>query len=283
MTSLERETRSILRGYGIRPRKRWGQNLLVDERILEEIIEAAALKEGDTVLEIGPGIGTLTRRLIDNAGRVIAIEIDPLLVKLLKEELKDYDNIDIIQADILKLNLSSLFTNYQLPVTMIKVVANLPYYITSPTLLHLLEEKDGIESMVIMVQKEVAERILARPAGKEYGPLTIALQYHTEPELVTYVPRTSFWPQPKVEGAVLRLKVLAKPRVEVRSEEVFFKIVRAAFSKRRKMLINGLSMGLGLEKRGIESHLAAAGIDPARRPETLSLQEFARLSDLLQK
>jgi 16S rRNA (adenine1518-N6/adenine1519-N6)-dimethyltransferase len=281
LDSLLRETRRTLTRYGIRLRKRWGQNLLVDEGILEKIVEAANLKEGDTVLEIGPGIGTLTKRLARKAEKVITVEIDSLLVKLLKEELKEYNNIEIIEADILNLDLSSLFTSYQLPVTKIKVVTNLPYYITSPLLLHLLEEKERIASMVIMLQREVGERILGRPGGKEYGLLSIAIQYHTEPEFITYVPKASFSPQPKVEGVVLRLIVLRDSRVKIRDEGLFFKIVRAAFGKRRKTLLNALSMGgLGLKKEEINSFLLEAGIDPKRRAETLSLEDFARLSNL---
>ena len=275
------ESRNTLARYGIRLRKSWGQNLLVDKEILEKIIGAAKLKENETVLEIGPGVGALTRKLAERVGRVIAVEIDPLLVKLLKEELKEYNNITIIQADILKHNLKSLLptTYYPLP-TRLKVVANLPYYITSPILLHLLEEKEKVESMVIMVQREVGGRILAAPGGREYGLLTIAVQYHTEPCLVTYVPKASFSPQPRVEGIVLGLKVLNKPRVKVKNEDIFFKTARAAFAKRRKMLINSLSMGIGLEKKKIEALLLEAGIDPKRRAETLSLQEFAQLSDV---
>ncbi len=282
MVSLLREAKRVLAREGIRLRKGWGQNFLIDKKILEEIVSTASLKGNDIVLEIGPGGGALTKELAKKAKQIVAIEIDPLLVNLLKEELEEYPNVTIIQGDILKFDLSSLLTDYQPLTTKIKVVANLPYYITSPLFSHLLKEKEKIGFMVIMVQKEVGERILAQPGSKAYGLLTIFLNYHTEAEFIAHVPRRSFLPPPKVEGMVLKLKVLERPRIEVESEDLFFKITRIAFTKRRKMLVNALSMGLGLEKKKAESLLLMAEIDPKRRPETLSLQEFGRLSDVFE-
>ncbi|MDI6794681.1 MAG: 16S rRNA (adenine(1518)-N(6)/adenine(1519)-N(6))-dimethyltransferase RsmA [bacterium] len=269
----------------MRLRKSLGQNLLVDKSVLEEIITALDLTPYDRILEIGPGIGCLTSRLAERAARVVAVEIDPKLISLLRQELKSFANIDLIEADILKTNLDQLTqksedeTRNPKPETRnFKVAANLPYYITSPVIMHLLKFKHNFTRLVIMVQKEVGERILSRPGTKAYGVLSIAVQYHAKPGLVTYVDRKSFFPSPEVDSIILTLDILKQPRVALKDEALFFKVVKAGFSQRRKMLRGSLK-SLGLEGPEIIQLLTNLGINPERRGETLSLEEFAAISD----
>ncbi|MEW5767593.1 MAG: 16S rRNA (adenine(1518)-N(6)/adenine(1519)-N(6))-dimethyltransferase RsmA [bacterium] len=279
-SKLARKSREILSKYGLRLRKSLGQNLLVDEGIFEEIIAALDLRQDDWVLEIGSGIGFLTSKLAEKAGRVVAIEIDPKLIFLLRQELKDFTNLDLIEADILKVDLDQLMRHAE--GGRQKAAANLPYYITSPVIMHLLKFKHNFTRLVIMVQKEVGKRILSRPGTKDYGVLSIAVQYHTEPRLVTYVDRKSFFPSPAVDSMVLTLDILEQPRVGLKDEGFFFKVVKAAFSQRRKML-RGSLRSLGLEGQVIIDLLTELGIDPARRGETLSLEEFAAISDRIRQ
>lgn len=205
---------------------------------------------------------------------MIAVEVDPVLIKLLKEELKEYNNITIVQGDILKFDLSSL-----LP-TKIKVVANLPYYITTPVIIYLLDERECLETMIVMIQKEVGERILASPGGRDYGSLSILVQYYAIPQLITHVSSSSFIPRPRVDSSVIKLEVLREPRVKVNDEKLFFRVVRGAFGKRRKMLPNALSAA-SFDKEKIVDLLNQMGLDPRQRGETLNLEEFAELSNLL--
>ena len=275
--SLLNQTKQTLRKYGLRLRKGLGQNLLIDDDILEKIVKAASLAKDDLVLEIGPGLGVLTKRLASLASKVIAVEVDPALVRLLGRELRDYKNVEIIEADILKTDLSNLLPPSS---PKLKVVANLPYYITTPVIIRLLEKRDLLENMIIMIQKEVGERILASPGGKDYGSLSILVQYYAIPELITPVSSSSFIPRPKVDSSVIKLKIADAPRVKVDDEKLFFRVVRGAFGKRRKMLPNALSAG-GFDKEKIVDLLNQMGLDPKQRGETLSIQEFAALSNLL--
>ncbi|MBU1615549.1 16S rRNA (adenine(1518)-N(6)/adenine(1519)-N(6))-dimethyltransferase RsmA [bacterium] len=275
--NLLNQTKQTLRKYGLRLRKGLGQNLLIDDDVLEKIVEAASLTKDDIVLEIGPGLGVLTKRLASLASKVIAVEIDSALVGLLGRELRDCKNVEIIEADILKTDLSKLLPPSS---PKLKVVANLPYYITTPVIIHLLEKRDLIESMIIMIQKEVGERIIASPGGKDYGSLSILVQYYAIPELITPVASSSFIPRPKVDSSVIKLKVADAPRVKVDDEKLFFRVVRGAFGKRRKMLPNALS-GAGFDKEKVVDLLNRMGLNPKQRGETLSIQEFAALSNLL--
>lgn len=275
--NLLNQTKQTLRKYGLRLRKGLGQNLLIDDDVLEKIVEAASLTKDDLVLEIGPGLGVLTKRLASLASKVIAVEIDSALVGLLGRELRDCKNVEIIEADILKTDLSKLLPPSS---PKLKVVANLPYYITTPVIIHLLEKRDLIESMIIMIQKEVGERIIASPGGKDYGSLSILVQYYAIPELITPVASSSFIPRPKVDSSVIKLKVADAPRVKVDDEKLFFRVVRGAFGKRRKMLPNALS-GAGFDKEKVVDLLNRMGLNPKQRGETLSIQEFAALSNLL--
>jgi 16S rRNA (adenine1518-N6/adenine1519-N6)-dimethyltransferase len=250
-------------------KKHLGQNFLYDPSLLTKIIDAADLSGNDTVVEIGPGPGRLTRLLADAVKKVIAVELDEALYERLRSEFVGYRNVELIHGDAMKFPYENVGT--------FKVVSNIPYYITTPIVFRLLEAKGNLESMTLTIQKEVAERIAAAPGGKDYGVLSIMVQYHAMPEMQFIIPKEAFRPAPKVDSAVLYMKILEKPSVEVEDEEMFFRVVKTAFSQRRKTLSNSLK-GFG---GNIKELLTAAGIDPGRRPETLSLEEFARLSDLL--
>lgn len=252
------------------PKKHLGQNFLYDPSILTRIIESAGLSGDDTVVEIGPGPGRLTRLLADVVQKVIAVELDQELFKRLRAELIGYRNIELVHGDALKFSYERI--------GRFKVVANIPYYITTPIVFRLLEAKENLESMTLTIQKEVAERIAAMPGGKDYGVLSIMVQYHALPEIKFIIPKEAFRPAPKVDSAVLHMRILEKPSVEVADEKMLFRIVKTAFSQRRKTLSNSLK-GLG---GNIKELLTTAGIDPGRRPETVSLEEFAGLSDLLE-
>lgn len=284
--ALPRTTKEFLREHGIRIKKRLGQNFLVDEEILDKIIEVADLSKDDMVIEIGPGMGTLTKKLAEKAQKVLAIELDERLVKLLQETLAHLKNVAIIQGDILKINLKELIkSRAQSPRSKVKVVANLPYYITTPIIIHLLKAREVLSNIVVMVQKEVGRRMVAKPRTKDYGALSILVQYYTKPRITIKVPRNAFLPEPEVDSCVVNLEVLEKPAVEVEDEELFFKVARTAFEQRRKALKNALSHSrdLRLSKEKVLEILEKADIKPLRRGETLSLEEFARLSNLLAK
>ncbi|MBQ0067218.1 MAG: 16S rRNA (adenine(1518)-N(6)/adenine(1519)-N(6))-dimethyltransferase RsmA [Phascolarctobacterium sp.] len=266
-------TRHILAKYKLTAHKKLGQNFLIDHAVVEQIVSAAELTPSDTVLEIGPGIGTLTQGLAESNAKVIAVELDQRLIPVLQTTLADYSNISIIHGDILKIDIAKETQN-----NSFKCCANLPYYITTPIIFNILEKKLNWERLVFMVQKEVAERIVAKPGGKEYGELSVAMQFYTQPTIACTVPPTSFIPMPQVESAVLVCKHLSQPPVNVNDEALFFKIVKAAFSMRRKMLNNSLK-NMGLDNDYIKAWLTRANIDGNRRAETLSLQEFADLSN----
>jgi len=263
-----------------RPRKSWGQNFLVDQNIARKIISSAQLNLEDVVVEIGAGRGILTEKIASQVKKLIAIEIDKALCNFLREELKNYENVEIVEADFLKLDICQfLQAGLEAP---LKVIANLPYYITSPVIVRLLKTR-GWSEATLMLQKEVGERIVASPGGKDYGPLSILVQYYCCVEKQFNVSRNVFRPKPNVDSAVIKLKLLSHPRVKVRNEKLFFRIVRGAFSQRRKKLSNSISNVLRIDKHTIENLLETSGISPARRPETLSLKEFATVSNFLEK
>ncbi|MCR4692185.1 MAG: 16S rRNA (adenine(1518)-N(6)/adenine(1519)-N(6))-dimethyltransferase RsmA [Lachnospiraceae bacterium] len=273
-------TAEILRKYDFHFQKRYGQNFLIDPHVLDRIMDGAGIGKDDFVLEIGPGIGTMTQYLAERAGRVIAVEIDKKLLPVLADTLSEYDNVSVINEDILKVDLNELVEkeNGGKPV---KVVANLPYYITTPILMALLKKDVPVDSITVMVQKEVAERMQAPPGGKDYGALSLAIQYYTKPEIVANVPPNCFMPRPNVGSAVIRLERYEKPPVEVRYEEKMFALIRASFNQRRKTLVNSLSGGGVAPKEKTAEALEKMGLSATVRGEALSLAQFARLSDIL--
>lgn len=281
--STPRRTKEIIQKHGFSFKKSLGQNFLIDQNILGKIVGAAELDPEKGALEIGPGIGALTEKLGQAAGKVVAIEIDQRLIPILGEVLEPYPQIKVVHGDVLRLDLKELFTREFASQTGVSVVANLPYYVTTPILMKLLEERLPLENIVVMIQKEVAERMAAAPGSKTYGSLSIAVQYYSEPELVCVVPHTVFIPQPNVDSAVIRLKVRTSPPVEVTNEEFFFETVQASFSQRRKTISNNLKSRFfpKEDRTRLEELLAASGIEPSRRAETLSLEEFARLANVL--
>ncbi|MGG1638145.1 16S rRNA (adenine(1518)-N(6)/adenine(1519)-N(6))-dimethyltransferase RsmA [Paenibacillus sp. NRS-1760] len=274
-----KRTKEIIAKYGFSFKKSLGQNFLIDQNILNNIVASAELDETKGALEIGPGIGALTQRLAKAAGKVTAVEIDNRLIPILKDVLEGEEHTTVIHGDVLKLDLKKLFEEQFADVTGVSVVANLPYYVTTPILMKLLEEKLPLEHIVVMIQKEVAERMAAKPGGKEYGSLSVAVQYYCVPKVVCMVPHTVFIPQPNVDSAVIKLSLRDKPAVDVPDEDHFFKVVQASFAQRRKTLANNLTAFVGKERReALTEMLLSNDIDPIRRGETLSLEEFARIS-----
>ena len=273
-TIAKREvTKHILKSFNIHMSKRLGQNFLIDESIVQGIVEAAEIKPGEKVLEIGPGIGTLTQGIAEAGAEVVAVELDKKLPAVLAETLAGYDNVKIVPGDILKVNIPEIMGDGSF-----KVVANLPYYITTPIIMALLEQHLPITKLVTMVQKEVALRMVAQPGKKDYGALSVAVQYYTEPKIMLDVPPTSFLPAPEVDSVVIGCRVRSKAPVDVIDEKMFFRVVKAAFGQRRKTLNNALK-AMGVDKTIVQDVLAAAGIDGVRRGETLSLAEFAKIAD----
>ncbi|MCT4619475.1 MAG: 16S rRNA (adenine(1518)-N(6)/adenine(1519)-N(6))-dimethyltransferase RsmA [Marinisporobacter sp.] len=272
-------TKEIVNKYGFKFSKSLGQNFLIDENILYKIVDGAEVDKEDIVIEVGPGIGTLTQVLAERAKKVIAIEIDKTLLPILSETLGDQDNVEVINEDVLKLDIHKLIEE-KCEGKAVKVIANLPYYVTTPIIMKFLEERVPLKNMVVMIQKEVADRMQAEPKTKEYGSLSVAVQYYSDPQIITKVPRSVFIPQPKVESTVIRLSVLKEPRVQVKDEKILFSIVRAAFGKRRKTLLNALSNSpLQVEKEMIKKVLESSGIEANRRGETLTIEEFAKIAD----
>ena len=266
-------TQHILNRFKLRADKKLGQNFLIDEQVVRQIVAAAELSEADTVLEVGPGIGTLTQGLAESKAQVVAVELDTRLLPVLATTLEGYDNVHVVHGDILKVNIME-----EVGAPSFKVCANLPYYITTPIIFALLEKRLPMERLVAMVQKEVAERMAAQPGGKDYGALSVAIQYYTEPEIAFIVPPTSFIPAPAVDSAVIVCKRREKPPVEVCDEALFFRVVKAAFSLRRKMLSNSLK-NMGIKSEQVAKWLELAGVDGKRRAETLSLEDFAKLTN----
>lgn len=280
--NISQKTIEIIKKYDFVFQKKFGQNFLIDGRVLDKIIDAAQIGPDDCVLEIGPGIGTMTSRLAQEAGKVIAVEIDKNLIPILTEVLSDYDNIQILNEDILKVDIPALVEkeNGGKP---IKVVANLPYYITTPIIMGLFESNVPIENITVMVQKEVAVRMQVGPGTKDYGALSLAVQYYADPYIVANVPPNCFIPRPKVGSAVIRLTRHEKKPVEVKDEVFLFRLIRAAFNQRRKTLQNALHnmAELNLTKEQIVRALQKIGLPESVRGEKLTLEEFARLADAL--
>lgn len=285
--SSPKAVRSLMERYGIRARKRFGQNYLVDGNIIEKIGRAAEISSEDAVVEIGPGLGALTLSLARQAGFVLAVEIDRNLLPVLAETLSGVGRVELLCQDAMKTDFDELVREktgglYGRDGKPYKLLANLPYYITSPLLLHLLTNRYNLSVVVVMVQREVAARLAAPPGTKDYGSLSVVVQYFTTPKLLFYVPRTVFLPVPAVDSAVVRFDLRKEPAVHVADEELFFKVVRASFGQRRKTVLNALGgAGLGLSREDLGALLAGAGIDPGRRGETFSLGEFAVIADAI--
>lgn len=276
-------TIAVLQKYNFRFQKKFGQNFLIDSNVLENIIHAAKIGKEDFVLEIGPGIGTMTQYLCEHARAVAAVEIDKNLIPILEDTLKEYDNVQIIHADILKLDIAKLSREHN-GGKPIAVVANLPYYITTPIVMGLLEGGAPVQSITVMVQKEVADRMQAEPGGKEYGTLSLAVQYYAEPKIVAVVPPGCFMPKPNVGSAVIRLARRDEPCVHAEDEKLMFRVIRAAFGQRRKTLVNSLhNAGFGLSKERLQERVISLGVSENVRGETLSLAQFAQLSNLLKQ
>lgn len=275
-------TIAVLEKYGFRFQKKYGQNFLIDSNILENIISAAEIGKDDCVLEIGPGIGTMTQYLAEHARQVIAVEIDDYLIPILKDTLSAYDNIMVIHNDILKVDVQKLCDTYN-EGKPIKVVANLPYYITTPIIMGLFESHVPLSSITIMVQKEVADRMQVGPGTKDYGALSLAVQYYARPEIVAQVPPSCFIPRPGVGSAVIRLNRYEEPPVKTEDEKKMFAIIRAAFNQRRKTLVNALSNAgiYGITKEKAGQALEKMGLSATIRGEALTLEQFAALSDFL--
>lgn len=266
-------TNHILHRFKLRADKKLGQNFLIDETVVRRIVEAAELTPEDTVLEVGPGIGTLTQGLAESGADVVAVELDKRLLPVLDVTLEGYDNVRIVNGDILQVDIME-----QVQKPDFKCCANLPYYITTPIIFAILEKRLPMERLVVMVQKEVAERMAAKPGSKDYGALSVAIQYFTEPEIAFIVPPSSFIPAPSVDSAVIACKRRSTPPVEVCDENLFFRVVKAAFSLRRKMLSNSLK-NMGIKGEQVNKWLELAGVDGKRRAETLSLEDFAALTN----
>ena len=275
-------TIEILQKYNFNFQKKFGQNFLIDTNILEKIIDSAEITKEDCVLEIGPGIGTMTQYLAERAGEVVAVEIDKNLIPILSDTLSPYDNVTIINEDILKVDINKLCEekNGGKP---IKVVANLPYYITTPIIMGFFESHVPLKSITVMVQKEVADRMQVGPGTKDYGALSLAVQFYAKPEVVCQVPPTCFIPKPGVGSAVIRLSRYEEPPVKVQDENKMFALIRAAFNQRRKTLVNALgnAAGINLSKETVANALDEMSLSPTIRGEALTLEQFARLSDLL--
>lgn len=276
------KTIETIQKYQFAFQKRFGQNFLIDSHVLDKIVNAAGITQDDCVLEIGPGIGTMTQYLAENAGHVVAVEIDRNLIPILKETLADYDNVTVINEDILRVDIKALAEEYN-GGKPIKVVANLPYYITTPIIMGLFESGVPIDNITVMVQKEVADRMKEGPGSKDYGALSLAVQYYAEPEIVANVPPNCFIPRPNVGSAVIRLTRHKEMPVQVKDPALMFKIIRASFNQRRKTLQNGLGNAseLPYTKEQIAAAIAEMGLTPTIRGEALSLAQFAQLSDIL--
>lgn len=287
------DTREAIRKHNIRPTKSLGQNFLTDSGVIRRIVEGASVNTGDLVIEIGPGVGSMTAELASRAGEVVAVEIDKHLIPALQDSLMEFGNVRILNRDIMKVEIGTEILGSSGPAAAgfkpasIKVVANLPYYITTPIIMKLLEEEDAAKlricTMVFMVQKEVADRMAAKPGGKDYGALSVAVQYYSRVVKLFDVPPHCFHPQPEVESSVVRLDIHEAPPIELKSKELFFKTVKASFGQRRKTLVNALGNSgyFNKNKEELKAVLKSVGIDENQRGETLSIQQFAELSNRL--
>lgn len=277
-----KNTIEIIQKYGFAFQKKFGQNFLIDTHVLDKIVTAAGVTKDDCVLEIGPGIGTMTQYLADSARRVVAVEIDQHLIPILEETLKEYDNITVLNADILKVDIKQLVDEYN-DGRPVKVVANLPYYITTPIIMGLFESGVPIDNITVMVQKEVADRMQVGPGSKDYGALSLAVQFYAEPYIVANVPPNCFIPRPNVGSAVIRLTRHREPPVKVKDQALMFKLIRASFNQRRKTLLNGLnnSPEIAASKEQIAQAIETLQVSPSIRGEALTLEQFAALADAL--
>ena len=275
-----KKTIEVIQKYQFAFQKRFGQNFLIDAHVLEKIVSAAGITKDDCVLEIGPGIGTMTQYLAESAGQVIAVEIDTNLLPILADTLKDYSNVKVINQDILKVDINELVKEYSNG-RPIKVVANLPYYITTPIIMGLFESNVPIDNITVMVQKEVADRMQVGPGSKDYGALSLAVQYYASPYIVANVPPNCFIPRPNVGSAVIRLTRYQEPPVQVKDPKLMFKLIRASFNQRRKTLQNGLnnSPEISFSKEEITKAIESLGVSPSVRGEALSLEQFAQLAN----
>lgn len=273
-------TMDLVKKHGFKFTKSLGQNFLIDDNIVDKIVAGAGIGPGDKIIEVGPGIGTLTREMASRAETLMAVEIDKNLIPILADTLGDYDNVKIVNEDIIKADIRGLIDE-NLGGGPVKLVANLPYYITTPIIMRFLEENINVTDIVVMVQKEVAERMNAQPGGKDFGALSVAVQYYCDTEIIAKVPRHLFVPQPNVDSIVIALRVRPERKYKVDDEDLYFKVVKAAFGQRRKTLLNSISSMGNLAKDQVKEALEEAGIDPKRRGETLSLDEFAILSNVI--
>ena len=282
MSSSLEDTKFILRKYNITANKKLGQNFLINDNVIENIIEASNIEEKDLVIEIGPGLGTLTSKLLERAEKVIAIELDDKMISILKDRFKLYNNFILLNDDVLKIDLNSLIKENVGDLEKIKIVANLPYYITTPIIMKLLEDKLGIYSITVMVQKEVADRITAMPGDKLSGAITYSVNYYAAAKKVVFVDKSSFIPAPEVDSEVIKLDIRKTPVVEVDNEEMFFRVIKASFMQRRKTLVNGLvNSGIITDKVRIKEIFDNIGIDMNIRGEKLTIEQFAELSNLI--
>lgn len=277
--SLAYKTKQIIKKYEFSFKKNFGQNFLVDERVLDKIVSAADINENDLVIEVGPGIGTLTQAMAKKAGKVISVEIDKTLVPILGELLEDYNNIEIINEDILKVDINEIIENHK--GMNVKMAANLPYNITTPIIMGILEKHIPMDSLTVMIQKEVAYRMNAKPSTKDYGSLSLVTQYYCEPYLVANVPQNCFIPRPNVDSAVIKLSILKEPRIKVKNEKFMFDFIKAGFSQRRKTLVNCIfNSGLvTLNKEELGKVLNELGYDERVRGESLTLEDYGKISD----
>lgn len=278
------DTKFILKKYHITANKKLGQNFLINDEVINGIVEASNIQKEDLVIEIGPGLGTLTSELLENAGKVIAIELDENMLPILNDRFKLYDNFELLNEDVLKVDLNKLISENMGGLSKAKVVANLPYYITTPIIMKLLENKLNIESITVMVQKEVADRITAKPGDKLSGSITYSVDYYAEAEKIVFVDKSSFIPAPEVDSEVIKLQIREEPKVHVENEELFFKVIKASFMQRRKTLLNGLNnSGIIKDKESLKEILQKLGLSVDIRGEKLTIEQFAELSNLIDK
>lgn len=279
--NLYEETRFIMKQNNITANKNLGQNFLINEDVVDSIVENAEITKNDLVIEIGPGLGTLTSRLLEKAGKVICIELDRKMIAILEKRFKLYENLELINDDILKINLNQLISQNKInEIKHVKIVANLPYYITTPIIMKLLEERLDIESITVMIQKEVAQRLAAKPGTSDVGSITYTIWYYTEPKIVLEVPKESFIPAPEVTSSVIKLDILKQPRIEVKDEKQFFKIIKVAFMQKRKTLINALVNGKVFQnKEDAKKCLDELKIDEKIRGEKLTLEQYKNIAE----
>ncbi|MBP3256294.1 MAG: 16S rRNA (adenine(1518)-N(6)/adenine(1519)-N(6))-dimethyltransferase RsmA [Clostridia bacterium] len=283
MGKIEQETRFILKKYNISANKSLGQNFLISDDVVDGIVEESEVGNNDLIIEIGPGLGTLTAKLLEKAGRVVAVELDNRMISILNERFALYNNFELIHNDILKIDLHELINKekQEYNLSKVKIVANLPYYITTPIIMKLLEDRLDIESITVMVQKEVAKRLTAECSSKLAGAITYSVEYYSEAEEIVEVPKESFIPSPEVDSEVIKLTLRKEPKVKVKSEEMLFKLIKASFMQRRKTFINGVTNGGLTSKEKIKEILNKLEIEENVRGENLTLEQFAQISDMI--